>query len=95
MTRLQDLQKQVIKIRVNSDIVPDLKRDNSNLYMIMDEKASKMQIDGLSKELQNNYPSMRVFSNLQKTVSVKAEWEDLNDTIKKLQTTIETAEGNS
>ena len=75
--------------------MPDLKRDNANLFMIMDEKASKMQIDGLSKELENNYPSLRVFSQLQNTVGMKAEWEDLNDTIKRLTATEEKAKANA
>ena len=38
---------------------------------------------------------MRVFSQLQNTVGMKAEWEDLNDTIKRLTATEERANANA
>ena len=51
LLRVQDLQKQLIKIRVNSDLIPDLKSDSAHCMLQLEDKATKNMLDSLAKNL--------------------------------------------
>ena len=45
--KLQDLQRQIIKIRVQNDMIPDIKREVSNCIINLDDKAPMNEIERL------------------------------------------------
>ena len=47
--KMQDMQRQIIKIRVQNDMIPDIKREVSNCIINLDDKAPMMEIERIQR----------------------------------------------
>ena len=59
--------------------LPEMKREVAHNAMSLMEKAHLNDFTALSVKVENEYPTLKAFSQLQSTVSNKAEWIDVND----------------
>ena len=56
-----------------------MKREVAHNAITLMEKAHQADVTALSAKVENDYPTIKQFHNLQSTVGQKAEWLDVND----------------
>mmetsp|Transcript_25290 Transcript_25290/g.39097 ORF Transcript_25290/g.39097 Transcript_25290/m.39097 type:complete len:84 (+) Transcript_25290:360-611(+) len=82
MERLKELQSQIIKVRIKTDLIDEMKRELVSHANELQEKSTNVEVERLTRVVQQEYTPLKTFTNLQHTVGGKAEWMDLNDTMK-------------
>ena len=77
------------KLKTVTEPIVEMKRDIAHSTLTLLDKADAKEFYNLQKDMLLNYTTIKTFSQLQATVGNKAEWLDLNESMRQHSKLIE------